>query len=83
MAMEPAWTQFESAYKKKINLVMINTDETGTPEYKKYSKMGDTVEGIPSTFWLDAKGKVLKSKLGGMNAKQLSSETDAVSKKAK
>ena len=81
--MEPAWTQFESTYKKKVNLVMINTDESTTPEFKKYSKIGDTVDGIPATFWLDSKGKVLKSKVGSMDAKQLSSETEAAAKTAK
>ena len=74
--MEPAWTQFESTYKKKINLVMINTDETTTPEFKKYGKIQEKYDGIPLTLWIDAKGKVLKSNLGGMDAKQLSSETD-------
>ena len=37
--MEPAWTQFESFYKSKVNLVMINADEDKTPEFKKYKPL--------------------------------------------
>lgn len=74
--MEPAWTQFESTYKKKINLVMINTDETTTSEFKKYGKIQQKFDGIPLTLWIDSKGKVLKSNVGAMDAKQLASETD-------
>lgn len=81
MAMEPAWTQFESAFKKKVNLVMINVDLTAAPEFKKYGKYGN--DGIPATYWLDSKGKVLQSKVGGLSAKQLGDETTAASKKAR
>ena len=76
MAMEPAWTQFESAYKKKVNLVMVNVDETTTAEFKKYGKTQQKFDGIPLTLWVDSKGKILKSNVGSMDARQLGSETD-------
>jgi hypothetical protein len=80
--MEPAWTQFESAYKSKVNLVMINVDEDKSPEFKKYKPMRGKDQMLPATLWVDSKGKVLQTKIGGMDAAQLGAETDTVAKKA-
>lgn len=66
MAMEPALTQFESKYKSKINPVSVNVDETGSPEYGKYSELLKThSRTIPFSIWIDDKGKVLNSHAGG------------------
>lgn len=81
--MEPDWTQFESAYTNKVNLVMINVDEKRSPEMKKYADIAKTVSSIPATFWVDRNGKVLASKVGTMNAKQLGADTDTATRKAK
>lgn len=83
MAMEPAWTQFESAYKSKVNLVLINVDEDKTPEFKKYTPLRGKQQELPATLWVDSKGKVLKTQLNGMTAEQLGKETDALAKKAR
>ena len=83
MAMEPAWTQFESTYKGKVNLVMINVDEDKTAEFKKYMPLRGKDQMIPATYWVDSKGKVLQTKIGGMDAAQLGKETDAAAKKAR
>ena len=76
VAMEPAWTKFETDYKKKVNLVLVNIEEKGTPELKKYGKLQEDVDGLPLTLWLDANGKVVKSEIGKLEAKQLASQTD-------
>lgn len=83
MAMEPAVTQFESQYAKKVNFVMINVDHKQSPEMKKYGEMVGKAGGIPYTVWLDSKGAVLGEKLGAMDAKELGSMTDGFIKKAK
>ncbi|MFN8609095.1 MAG: hypothetical protein U0931_16285 [Vulcanimicrobiota bacterium] len=83
MAMEPAWTQFESTYKSKVNLIMINVDEDKTAEFKKYMKIRGKDQMIPATYWVDAQGKVLQSKVGGMSATQLGAETDSAAKRAR
>jgi len=81
--MEPAMQAFESSYKSKANMVMINVDEKGTPEYKKYSALVDKVGSIPFTVWLDSKGNSLGEKIGGLSEQELASRTDAAAKKAK
>lgn len=81
--MEPAWTQFESTYKSKVNLVMINVDEDKTPEFKKYMKIRGKDQMIPATYWMDSHGKVLQSKIGGLEASQLATETESAVKKAR
>ena len=85
MAMEPAMTQFESKYKSKVNLVSMNSDETDTPEYKKYGKLLEKLSqgGIPLTVWTDSKGKVLDQKLGGLSEKELSDRSLKAIKQAK
>lgn len=81
--MEPAWTQFESAYKNKVNLVMINVDEDQTPEFKKYTPLRGKDQSLPATLWVDSKGKVVHTRLGSMTAAQLGQETDAAARKAR
>ena len=83
VAMEPAVEQFEQAYKSKVNLVMINVDDRKSPEMQKYGEFVQKAGGIPYTVWLDAKGKVLGEKVGGMTAQELSSATDGYVKRAK
>jgi len=81
--MEPAVTQFESQYAKKVNFVMINVDHKQSDEMKKYGEMVSKAGGIPFTVWLDSKGTVLGEKLGGMDAKEMGQLTDGYLKKAK
>lgn len=81
--MEPAWTQFESTYKGKVNLVMINVDEDKTPEFKKYTPLRGKDQSLPATLWVNSKGKVVQTKLGGMTAEQLGKETDSAARKAR
>lgn len=81
--MEPAWTQFESTYKSKVNLVMINVDEDNTPQYKRYTPLRGKDQSLPATLWVDSKGKVLHTKLGAMTAVELAQKTDSVAKKAR
>ena len=79
--MEPAMAQFESKYKKTLNLVSINVDDKGTPEQKKYSKIGP--DAIPFTVWLDSKGKPIDQQVGLMTFDQLVERTEAAIKKAR
>ncbi len=79
--MEPAMTQFESKYKSKVNLVNINIDETTTPEFKKYGKLGDLSDSIPFTVWIDSNQKVLDKEAGGLSAADLAKRTDQCSAK--
>lgn len=81
--MEPAWTQFESTYKSKVNLVMINVDEDKTLEFKKYMKIRGKDQMIPATYWVDNTGKILQSKVGGMSAAQLQAETKTAAEKVR
>lgn len=81
--MEPAVTQFESQYAKKVNFVMINVDHKDSAEMSKYGALVKKAGGIPFTVWLDAKGAVLGEKLGGMDATELGKLTDDYVKKAK
>lgn len=81
--MEPAWTQFESSQRKKVNLVMVNVDQQDKAEFKKYAKIIESNESIPATVWLDNKGKILQSKVGKMTAKELEVETSTLLKKVK
>ncbi len=83
MAMEPAVTQFESQYNKKVNLVMINVDDKDSPEMKKYGDYVKKAGGIPYTVWFDSKSNVLGEKVGGMDAKEISKLTEDYIKKAK
>ena len=85
MAMEPALTQFESSYKKKINLVSMNVDQDSSPEYKKYGHyLVDLSKGsIPLTVWSDARGKVLDQFLGGLSVKELAARTEKALKLAR
>lgn len=69
-------TQFESNYKSKVNLVSINVDETTTPEFKKYGKLGDLSDSIPFTIWIDPNQKVLDKAVGGLSAADLVKRTD-------
>lgn len=83
--MEPAMTQFESKFKKRVNLASMNSDVTDTPEYKKYGRYLEQLSqgGIPLTVWLDSKGKVLDKALGGLSEKQLSERSEKAIKAAK
>ena len=78
-------TQFESKFKSKVNLVSMNSDETDTPEYKKYGKLLEKLSqgGIPLTVWTDGKGKVLDQKLGGLSEKELIDRSQKAIKQAK
>lgn len=80
--MEPAWIQFESAHKSKVNLTFINVDEKTTPEFKRFSKV-NTQPTIPVTYWLDRRGKILSQKVGQMSLAELSSSTKAAMSKAR
>jgi hypothetical protein len=79
--MEPAMAQFESKYRSKINIVSINIDETETPEFKKYGKLGDLSESIPFTVWIDSNKKVLDREAAGLSFAELAKRTDRVSAK--
>lgn len=81
--MEPAVTQFESQYAKKVSIVMINVDHKESAEMKKYGPLVAKVGGIPYTVWLDSKGTMLGEKVGSLGAKELGELTDGYLKKAK
>lgn len=83
VAMEPAMVQFESQYAKKVNLVMINVDDSKSPEMVKYGEFVKKAGGVPYTVWLDSKGKLMGEKIGGMDATELSKMTEDYIKKAK
>lgn len=74
---------FEASYKGKVTLVHINADQQDTPEYKKYGALVEKEEGIPVTFWLDSKGKVLSKVVGMLDGKQLGSKTEQARQQAK
>ena len=81
--MEPAWIQFESAFKNKVNIVHINVDEKSSPEMKKYGQLLEKAGGgIPYTVWLGSKKQELDHQEGGMSAQQLTDRTNADIKKA-
>ena len=81
--MEPALTQFESKYKNKINIAMINVDEKSTPEYKLYGQLEKLTDSIPFTVWVDSKGKVIDQYVGTLTDKELATRSDNAKKKAK
>lgn len=84
VAMSPEWHKFENAYKARLNVVHINMDEKSTPEYKKYgSRVLKESPGLPLTFWIDSKGKLLDKKAGPLNAEQLGSMSKAALEKNK
>jgi hypothetical protein len=72
--MEPAWTQFESAYKDKLEIVYVNVDERSTKEFQAYSSL---VSGaIPHTVWVTQQNKELSAQTGGMTFDQLKAASD-------
>lgn len=75
VAMEPAWTEFETAFRGRVNLVTINKDDKSSPEFKRYTGNKDIHE-IPVTFWLDESGKVLHVQRMGMKASELKTVTE-------
>lgn len=67
--MEPALAQFESENKTRIHIININVDsETG--KLDKYPEVARDLQakgGIPNTWIVDGKGKIVWSFLGGMS----------------
>lgn len=78
-------TQFESKFKDKVNLANMNSDDTDTPEYKKYGHYLEELSqgGIPLTVWLDSKGKVLDKAVGKLSEKDLNDRSLKAIKAAK
>lgn len=72
--MEPAWTQFESTYKEKLEIVTINVDERSTKEFASYGQL--VQGGIPHTVWLTQQNKPLSAQTGGLSFDQLKAETE-------
>jgi hypothetical protein len=81
--MEPAWTQFESTQKSKVNIAFMNVDEKSSPEMMQYGKLLQKSGGsIPYTAWLDSKGHVLDQQVGLLDLKHLDERTLAAERKA-
>ena len=78
--MAPAWTQFESDYQKKLEIVYINVDQRDTPEFKKYAAFAPS--SIPFTLWVNHKGTQLDSKVGSLSPQELNSISDKALKDA-
>lgn len=74
--MEPELARFESTYKSKINLVNIDVDETGTPEFQKYGDLMRRSPSIPFTLWVDSKGNVLREERSVLSTGQLTQTTE-------
>ncbi len=69
--MGPAWTQFESTYKEKLEIVYINVDEKETAEYKKFESF--CPPGIPTTIWFKGGQKPVETKTGSLSVQELTS----------
>lgn len=72
--MEPAWTQFESAYKDKLEMVYVNVDEKTTKEFQAYSSL--VAGAIPHTVWVTQQNKQLSAQTGAMTFDQLKAASD-------
>ena len=93
--MEPAWTQFESAFNKRVNIYMMNTDDRRPPaEVQAFFKANPAVaqsiqsarqacEGIPTTVWIDSRGTVLETQVGGLDFKDLKKYTESAISRSK
>jgi hypothetical protein len=76
--MEPAWTQFESTFKTKANIVFINVDEKTNPLAKQYAEYKKGSGGyIPYTVWLK-NGKVVDQHVGGLELADLTKRSQKV-----
>lgn len=78
--MAPAWTQFESDYQKKLEIVYINVDQRDSAEFKKYAAYAP--QSIPFTLWLNQKDHQLGSQVGSLSQQELSSISDKALKEA-
>lgn len=93
--MEPAWTQFESAFNKRVNIYMMNTDDRRPPAaaeafFKQNPAVAQAItsarkscEGIPTTVWFDSKGNVIETQVGGLDLKELKKFTESAISRSK
>lgn len=74
--MRPELLQFGEQYKGKIDLVLLDTGQRDSPEYKKYASHM-TSRYIPYTVLLDSQGNVLKTWTGYESASDLKKDIEA------